>query len=63
MLPYPVVEIKGTQPIGNDFDLYGYVDVDHQSWLGTSAIFGSNFHSINQVPRELTKEDIKDLMR
>ncbi|HAR42626.1 MAG TPA: hypothetical protein DCS07_08355, partial [Bdellovibrionales bacterium] len=23
MLPYPVVEIKSTQPIGNDFDLYG----------------------------------------
>jgi hypothetical protein len=39
-LGYPVAEIKGAKPISSQFDLYGYVDVLHTSWLGAAAIFG-----------------------
>lgn len=39
MLPYPVVEIKGTEPISQNFDLYGYLDVDYLAWIGAAAIF------------------------
>lgn len=36
---YPVVEIKGEQPISSKFDLYGYLDIGHQSWIGVSTLF------------------------
>jgi hypothetical protein len=38
-LPYAVVEIRAPNPISNKFDLFGYVDVLHTSWLGVAAMF------------------------
>ncbi len=36
---YALAQIQGASPISSQFDLYGYVDILHQSWLGTAAIF------------------------
>jgi hypothetical protein len=38
-IPYPVVEVKDPKPISDKFDIYGYVDVGHLSWLGVSTMF------------------------
>ncbi|OFZ53622.1 MAG: hypothetical protein A2428_15085 [Bdellovibrionales bacterium RIFOXYC1_FULL_54_43] len=38
-LPYAVVEVRGEQPVTPTFDLYGYVDVEHLSWLGMAGVF------------------------
>jgi len=38
-LGYPIVEIRAAQPISDNFDLYGYVDVLHAKWLGAAAMF------------------------
>lgn len=35
----PLVQIQAASPISSQFDLYGYVDVLHASWLGAAAIF------------------------
>ncbi len=39
-LPHAVVEIRSPDPISPKFDLYGYVDVLHQEWLGIATMFG-----------------------
>lgn len=36
---YPQVQVQGASPVSSQFDLYGYIDVRHASWLGTAAIF------------------------
>ncbi len=38
-IPYAVVEVSGGKPISDKFDMFGYVDVLHQSWLGAAGIF------------------------
>lgn len=38
-LTYALVQIQDEHPISSAFDLYGYVDVLHQSWLGAAAMF------------------------
>lgn len=38
-LPYAVVEVRAANPISSKFDLFGYVDVAHASWLGAAAMF------------------------
>ncbi|OFZ81395.1 MAG: hypothetical protein A2583_05840 [Bdellovibrionales bacterium RIFOXYD1_FULL_53_11] len=38
-IPYPVIEIKKPTPIHEKFDIYGYVDIGHYSWIGVAAIF------------------------
>src|SRR5262249_7527647 len=35
---YALAEIRGHNPISSKFDLYGYVDVLHTSWLGVAAM-------------------------
>jgi hypothetical protein len=37
-IPYPVVEIRLPEPVSPDFDLYGYADVLHTSWLGMATL-------------------------
>ncbi|OFZ20441.1 MAG: hypothetical protein A2X94_10520 [Bdellovibrionales bacterium GWB1_55_8] len=51
-LTYPVVEIKGTQPISPNFDLYGYVDVEKHAWFGTAAVFGMSENT--EIPLGMT---------
>jgi hypothetical protein len=36
---YPMAEISPVTPITSVFNLYGYVDILHQSWLGLASIF------------------------
>jgi hypothetical protein len=38
-IPWPVVEVKSPTPVHPDFDVYGYVDVGHLSWLGSAVMF------------------------
>jgi hypothetical protein len=38
-LDHALVEIKSPAPVSSKFDIYGYVDVSKQEWLGTAAIF------------------------
>lgn len=38
-VPHAIVEIRGKEPIHEQFDLYGYADVLHAQWLGTAATF------------------------
>ena len=38
-LPYAVVQISGQHPISPDFDLFGYLDIAHQAWLGVAGMF------------------------
>lgn len=38
-VPHPIVEVRGKQPINDQFDLYGYVDVLKAQWLGAAALF------------------------
>ncbi|HLE00452.1 MAG TPA: hypothetical protein VJB59_09340 [Bdellovibrionota bacterium] len=51
-LPYPVVEVGSEQPVTPSFDLYGYVDVEHLSWLGMAGIFEISENS--DIPAGLT---------
>lgn len=39
-ISYGLAQIQGETPVSSQFDLYGYVDVLHQSWLGAAALFG-----------------------
>lgn len=55
-LGHGLVQIQSPQPISSKFDLYGYVDVLHQSWLGTAAIF--NFINDQYFPNELAVSQI-----
>jgi xanthosine utilization system XapX-like protein len=50
-IPYPVVEVKSPTPIDPKFDMYGYVDVGHLSWLGVSTMF--NFMNDENFPADL----------
>ena len=36
---YGLVQVQAASPVSSKFDLYGYVDVLHRSWLGAAAIF------------------------
>lgn len=36
---YAMAEISPVSPISSVFNLYGYVDILHQSWLGLASIF------------------------
>ncbi len=38
-IPYALAEIRGTHPISDKFDLIGYVDVLHTSWIGIATMF------------------------
>jgi hypothetical protein len=39
-IDYALAEVRSPTPINPKFDIYGYVDVLHQAWLGAAAIFG-----------------------
>jgi hypothetical protein len=51
-LGYALVQIQAESPISSKFDLYGYVDVLHTSWLGTAAIF--SFINDQYFPNDLS---------
>jgi hypothetical protein len=51
-IDHVMVEVRAKQPISSKFDLYGYVDVRDQSWLGTAAIFG--FINDQYFPNDLS---------
>lgn len=37
-LPNPLVKIQGASPVGDKFDLMGYVDITRGEWLGVAVI-------------------------
>ena len=51
-LNFAIVQISGEQPISDKFDLYGYVDVYSQSWLGVATMF--SFISTDYFPPGLS---------
>ncbi|MGZ3698874.1 MAG: hypothetical protein ACXWPM_02515 [Bdellovibrionota bacterium] len=55
-ISYALAEVKDASPISSKFDIYGYVDVAHQSWLGAAAIF--TFLTDKYFPADLSLNKI-----
>lgn len=55
-LPYALAEIRRPEPISDKFDIYGYVDVLHTAWIGTSAIF--NFMDNKNLPANMSMQQV-----
>jgi len=55
-IPYPVVQVASPSPIHPKFDLFGYVDVGHQSWLGVAVMF--SFLNDQYFPPDLTVQQV-----
>jgi hypothetical protein len=55
-LGYGLVQVQSPTPISSKFDLYGYVDVLHQSWLGAAAIF--SFINDQYFPNDLAVSQV-----
>lgn len=59
-VPYPLVEVRGTTPVDPRYDLMGYVDVTHQSWLGAGMVLTALGDSSFPEGLTLTQVFMKD---
>lgn len=57
---YPVVEIRSPEPVSADFDIFGYVDVTHGSWLGAATMFKFTNNPYFPIGMTVTKAFLQD---